>query len=301
MTFPSGGKTHGDQWVAEADFERDVIGSNDQLRVGDFCVLQDDGSRHRCTSVDGPDSSTWVATLPGGDVVSGPGGAVVDNTLVRWDGVTGTAVQGSGVTCDDSDNVGIPGRLTVNIIALDTDAILRGVSASTINVRNLADTDYRDLQARTILIRSLIRGAVDGASDSGTSAIRWGVVFADEVNPSRVVEGGGTDHIIGDYSLAEGGFGATASVALVGTPNDLRGIVDITAAGAGQDADPTVVLTFADGAFAVAPVVLASRGDLSGAPGEWRVTAQTTTSVTFTFNGTPVAAQVYRLLYQIVG
>ncbi len=140
----------------------------------------------------------------------------------------------------------------------------------------------------------------DSTYDIATSSVRTRVIYADEVNPSRIVEGGGTEHEAGDYSLAEGGFGTTASVALVDTPNDLRGIIDVTSAGTGQGANPTVVLTFADGAFAAAPIVIASRGDLSGAPGEWRITAQTTTSVTFTFNGTPVAAETYRLLFQIV-
>lgn len=37
-----------------------------------------------------------------------------DNAVVRWDGTNGLSVQNSGVTIDDSDNVIIPGNLTVN-------------------------------------------------------------------------------------------------------------------------------------------------------------------------------------------
>jgi len=59
MTFPSG-KTHGDTWIAADAAERDAIGSNESLRVGDICVLNSDGTRHQCVSVDGGDSSTWA-------------------------------------------------------------------------------------------------------------------------------------------------------------------------------------------------------------------------------------------------
>lgn len=41
-------------------------------------------------------------------------GSSTDNAIVRWDGTNGLTVQNSGVTIDDSDNVTIPGNLTVN-------------------------------------------------------------------------------------------------------------------------------------------------------------------------------------------
>lgn len=58
--------------------------------IGNFDEVQDiDGK------VDGPASST-------------------DNAVARYDGTTGKIIQNSGVTIDDSDNVTIPGDLTVN-------------------------------------------------------------------------------------------------------------------------------------------------------------------------------------------
>jgi len=48
------------------------------------------------------------------DVV-GPGTAVIDSSLVRWDGITGTSIKGSVATLDDS------GNLVVSSIALTTD------------------------------------------------------------------------------------------------------------------------------------------------------------------------------------
>ena len=113
-----------------------------------------------------------------------------------------------------------------------------------------------------------------------------------------VCESGGTDHDAADYALS-GGWGATATLAVVDAP-DLRGIVDVSAAGAGQAANPTVVLTFADGAYTSAPNVVPNRGDTLATAGEWRVTAQAGGSVTFTFIGTPVATETYRLLYHVI-
>jgi hypothetical protein len=43
-----------------------------------------------------------------------PPATSTDNAVVRWDGTGGTAVQNSGVTIDDSDNMDIPGNLVVD-------------------------------------------------------------------------------------------------------------------------------------------------------------------------------------------
>lgn len=54
--------------------------------------------------------------------VTGPASAT-NNAVVRWDGPSGKAVQDSGVTVDDSDNVSVPGTLTVTG-AVELDAAL---------------------------------------------------------------------------------------------------------------------------------------------------------------------------------
>lgn len=53
---------------------------------------------------DGDGTCSWQTPSGAGDV-SGPGGAVTDNAIVRWDGIGGTSVQGSGITVDDSNAV----------------------------------------------------------------------------------------------------------------------------------------------------------------------------------------------------
>jgi len=58
------------------------------------------------------DGAAWVPVT-----VIGPSGGSVDNRLARFDGTTGTVIQNSGVTLDDSDFVS-----GVNELKLDTEA-----------------------------------------------------------------------------------------------------------------------------------------------------------------------------------
>jgi hypothetical protein len=65
VTFPTR-KLDPINWIAADDTARDVIGSDEGLRVGDFCMLESDGSRYQCASVDGADASSWAAAGGGG-------------------------------------------------------------------------------------------------------------------------------------------------------------------------------------------------------------------------------------------
>ena len=64
------------------------------------------------------------------------GGATTDNAIVRWDGTTGLLIQNSGVTIDDSDNVVIPGDLTVNGTTTTVNSATLDVTDSNITVNN---------------------------------------------------------------------------------------------------------------------------------------------------------------------
>jgi hypothetical protein len=60
-------------------------------------------------------SSTWTdvsASSGGAGDVSG-GGSSTDNAVPRWNGAGGDTIQDSGVTIDGSDNMDIPGALTL--------------------------------------------------------------------------------------------------------------------------------------------------------------------------------------------
>lgn len=62
-------------------------------------------------------SGDWINQTPKeAGLVAGPVSST-DNAIVRWDGTNGALVQDSGVTVDDSDNVVIPGSVTISSTA----------------------------------------------------------------------------------------------------------------------------------------------------------------------------------------
>lgn len=115
---------------------------------------------------------------------------------------------------------------------------------------------------------------------------------------ARDSAGGGTGLAGGNFALS-GGFGSTASVSLI-SGKDQRFRFRVTSSGTGQGASPTITLTFADGAWEVAPYAVVSRegGDQ---PTITNLITTTTTTLTITFNGTPVAGQVYDFVVVVVG
>jgi hypothetical protein len=70
-----------------------------------------DGSAFNGKTLVGNASGQFVPSTVTG-YITGPGSST-DNTVVRFDGITGTVIQGSGVAIDDLDNVDIPGQLTM--------------------------------------------------------------------------------------------------------------------------------------------------------------------------------------------
>jgi hypothetical protein len=117
----------------------------------------------------------------------------------------------------------------------------------------------------------------------------------------------GSAIVAGDWDITVGpSWGTTATKTVVAGSTDTRGGIDIGSAGTGQTANPQAKLTFKDGAFKdknganTVPFVVVSRGDVSAAAGDFRVTARLATSFTVTFIGTPVAAQTYTLHYRVV-
>lgn len=67
--------------------------------------------------------------------VTGPSSST-DNAVVRYDGTTGKLIQDSGVTIDDSDNVTIPGDLTVNGTTTTINTATLDVTDANITVNN---------------------------------------------------------------------------------------------------------------------------------------------------------------------
>lgn len=153
-------------------------------------------------------------------------------------------------------------------------------NSNQVNVRANTDTVNADLAANDITVLS-----------NGTNTER--------VNTPRLY-GTGADLVAGDFLLSAG-WGASAAVVVASGSSDLKGRIQITASGAGIAANPTVTLTFTDGAWPRAPVVVSARADSNATAGEFRRTSTSATATTWTFVGAPVSAEQYILEYHTIG
>jgi hypothetical protein len=121
------------------------------------------------------------------------------------------------------------------------------------------------------------------------------------LNPAvkRLTLNQGTNLTTNNVALSAG-WGTTATFALAAGSNDSRGSMTITSNGSGQAADPTVTITFQDGAWPSAPFasVTVNGGSQPSVP--YTVTT-TTTTMTITFQGTPVAAQTFTFTWKTEG
>jgi hypothetical protein len=110
----------------------------------------------------------------------------------------------------------------------------------------------------------------------------------------RFKAGNGTPLVAGDFALS-GGWGTTASVGSVrGTDQFFEFVV--TSTGTGQGASPTITYTPKDGTWTTAPVWICQRQDFgSQATVTFTHTTQTATSLVLTFNGTPSAAETFKV------
>lgn len=112
----------------------------------------------------------------------------------------------------------------------------------------------------------------------------------------------GTALVAGDFSLSAG-WGSTASLALndAGNEFDSRGMVGITANGAGVAANPSVTLTFKDGAFPDKPRIVAMRTNSTAPSTGFWISNPTATDVRFDFIGLPVAGSEYGIVWITLG
>jgi hypothetical protein len=119
-----------------------------------------------------------------------------------------------------------------------------------------------------------------------------------KVGHRNVLHGGTL--VAGDFTIS-GGWGATAEKASI-SGTDMAGNLVAVSSGAGQAPNPTVTLTFHPGAFPLYPFCIAVREDTAPpSTAHWATASQTTTGVTFTFAGTPVADHNYGLMFHCSG
>lgn len=103
------------------------------------------------------------------------------------------------------------------------------------------------------------------------------------------------------FALGVGWGDGAVTKSLATGSTDQRGQLTITSVGANQaQATATVVLTFADGAYASAPFVICTSTNNNSIDTGRFTWSSTTTAVTFTFSLLPVDTKAYVLNYLIV-
>lgn len=126
------------------------------------------------------------------------------------------------------------------------------------------------------------------------------VTLSNDLDVRRLQAKQGTALVAGDFALSAG-WGTTATVSNVTSGSrDTRGEITVTSAGTGQAANPTITLTFKNGAFAAAPFALVARngGSQPAVLPTWITLSAT---LTITFPGTPIAGQSYLFDFMVMG
>lgn len=144
-----------------------------------------------------------------------------------------------------------------------------------------------------------VQGRVTGVTTQSTAVTLSNDLTVRDYIGRRLVPNTGTDLVAGDFTLSAG-WGATRSISnILAGSKDVRGEFTVTSAGAGQAANPTIILTFKNGAFPSSPFAIVARngGSQPTVINTWVCLA---TTLTITFVGTPVAAQTYTFTYHVI-
>lgn len=148
----------------------------------------------------------------------------------------------------------------------------------------------------------LVDGQVTGvktSSEVAKYADATPTFTAAQLKAKRLSHNGATALVVGDFALGAGWGTTAAASSPLGTDGAFS--VTITANGASIAANPTVTLTFKDLTWTNSPIVIAGHGGGSGTAALWSVSAVTATTVTFVYNGTPVAGSTYILNAHCIG
>lgn len=122
------------------------------------------------------------------------------------------------------------------------------------------------------------------------------VVGLTSIKAQRFRASQATALVTGDFGSLSGGWGTTASIsAIAANSRDQDFEVSIASSGTGQGANPTVTFTFKNGTFTTAPVLVCQRNDTLATAGRFAQTTLSATAPVFTFVGTPVAGETYKL------
>jgi hypothetical protein len=157
-----------------------------------FTLPVGDGASGQLLSTDGSGNLAWTTPAGGGDV-SGPASSV-DNTVVRFDGTSGKAIQTSGVSIDDSDN------LTANSLISDT--VSEKTAAAGVTVDGVL---LKDNQVSTDQINE---------KTSAAGVTIDGVLLKDTTVTANTIKASGTSSTQGEVQLFEDTDNGTNYVAI---------------------------------------------------------------------------------------
>ena len=190
---------------------------------------------------------------------------------------------------DQRFQIGTNPALT-GLIGIPNDSVISGRNAAnSADIQMLAVTTANDLRV--------------GGTNTSSILLRVGSTDVAEVRSTEFranrIKTNGTALVAGDFSLA-GAWGTTATVDTV-SGDDQQFSFDVNSSGTGQGANPTIILTATDGTWTNAPTVVCGRGDLTQPTIPLHVTTITATAITFTWIGTPVAAEDYSFRCIVMG
>jgi len=250
-------------WVFADATERDTYGAAQGIETGDVCSLESDQTSYHW------DGGAWAAHP---DVITGSLNLMSANPLLLAGNGSGSPVI--RIDADLSTGSG-------NLQFFKNNALKWGMQNTT-------------TQALRIYHTSL--GTALSFSDSSADA-----TFSFDVAFDRTAFSEGTAIVAGDFALSAG-WGDTASVASAGG-TDAQGFVEVQANGSGIAADPTITLTFTDGAWGSAPVAILQRNDTSSPlpTAAYLTYTSTTTDLVIAFRGTPVSGNTYRIEWRTAG
>ena len=122
--------------------------------------------------------------------------------------------------------------------------------------------------------------------------------LASDAYVRRLIAANGTALAAADLALSAG-WGTGATVAVAAGSTDTRGQITVTV-GTAPGANPTITLTFKNGAFAAAPFALAKQE--GGTQAITALTESTTlTTLVITFQGTPIAGNTVVINWMALG
>lgn len=247
------------------------------------------------------------------------------NTVFNWDESAGSLAISTGVGAKTT-------ALTINLIQdvlLAGNSMIVGAGSGAYSIEHVTETGLVNLKGGNATGgRVTVYGGSHGTKpgdialeSSGQVLLAWDESVGDleiltgigsktralllapnqDADFSGRISHVGTGLVTGDFALSAG-WGTTASVSLGGiNDTDQHFFLTVFSAGTGQGSDPTIVLTFTDGAWGIAPVLITARSGGNQSAAQFHQSGATTTTVTISFRGTPVATESYAFVCFLMG